>query len=508
MPSILTTRALETHIAAFNANDHELYQQHIPNADAAAWLAERIPLLDCPDADIEETYYFRWWTFRKHIKTTPDGFVITEFLPDVHWSGKYNAINCPAGHHFYEGRWLRDNTILRDYAHYWLRHGGDIRSYSSWIAEAIVAYARVTGDQRLGIDLLPDLIANDQAWDDHRGPDGLYWQMDDRDGMEHSISGKRSPDATGYRVTINSYMFGDALAIAQIATLAGDAMLAQRYQTKAAEIKQLTEQMLWDESAGFFKVLPRVENAKLTDVRELHGYTPWYFNMPGPERAVAWSQLMDPQGFYARFGPTTAEQRHPEFAVAHEGAACQWNGPSWPFSTSVTLTALANLLNGEPQNVITRDDYLKTLDCYTRSHSLKLEDGREVKWIDENLDPYTGEWLARAICKTKTDGQADNRKIQESGKDYNHSTYCDLIINGLIGFRPQRDGSILVNPLVPESWDYFCLDGVAGHGRVMTVLYDRTGERYGRGAGLHVFEGDREIASAPTVSRLHIQPQA
>ena len=40
-----------------------------------AWdfLKENIPLFDCPDKDINEIYYFRWWTYRKHIEETPDG---------------------------------------------------------------------------------------------------------------------------------------------------------------------------------------------------------------------------------------------------------------------------------------------------------------------------------------------------------------------------------------------------------------------------------------------------
>ena len=83
----------------------------------------------------------------------------------------------------------------------------------------------------------------------------------------------------------------------------------------------------------------------LVDVREQHGFTPWYFNLPdaGEGYETAWKQLMDPKGFYAPFGPTTAEQRHPDFKISYEGHECQWNGPSWPLSTAVTLTALANL---------------------------------------------------------------------------------------------------------------------------------------------------------------------
>ena len=48
----------------------------------------------CPDAELEETYYFRWWTFRKHIRQTPQGFVVTEFLAPVRHAGPYNTISC------------------------------------------------------------------------------------------------------------------------------------------------------------------------------------------------------------------------------------------------------------------------------------------------------------------------------------------------------------------------------------------------------------------------------
>ena len=101
---------------------------------------ENIPFFECPDKDIEEIYYFRWWTYRKHIKETPEGFIITEFLPDVSWAGKYNGICCPAWFHFREGRWLHEQRYLNDYAYYWLRGGGDVRSYSFPIANAIYQY--------------------------------------------------------------------------------------------------------------------------------------------------------------------------------------------------------------------------------------------------------------------------------------------------------------------------------------------------------------------------------
>ena len=504
---ILSADKIKQYVEQCNANDDALYVQSIPNAKAAAFLSDNIPLFECPDALFEQCYYFRWWTYRKHIRNTEDGYVITEFLPPVRWAGKHNTISCAAGHHFYEGRWFQDRRYLDDYARFWLRKGGNPRQYSFWIADALLAYVKVSGDKSLAVELLPELVANYEAWErDHRDANGLFWQVDDRDGMECSISGKLSPDNKGYRATINSYMFGDAAAIAEIAIWANQNDLAHAYRLKAAEIKQLTEEILWDEKDSFFKVLPRVPNPNLADVRELHGYTPWYFNLPEQNKSIAWAQLMDPEGFYAPFGPTTAEQRHPEFTITYEGHECMWNGPSWPFSTSITLTALANLLNNYEQDTISKADYFTMLRIYTKCHQRKREDGKILPWIDENINPYNGDWISRTRLKTWENGTWSQQKGgAERGKDYNHSTYNDLIITGLVGLRPRTDDIVDINPLLPpNTWDWFCLDQVNYHGRILTILWDKTGRKYGKGKGLRVLADGKTIAASATLHGLHM----
>ena len=47
---------LRGYVEKFNALDEETCVQAIPNARAYEWLAENIPLLECPDAALEETY--------------------------------------------------------------------------------------------------------------------------------------------------------------------------------------------------------------------------------------------------------------------------------------------------------------------------------------------------------------------------------------------------------------------------------------------------------------------
>ncbi|MGO9111764.1 MAG: MGH1-like glycoside hydrolase domain-containing protein [Thermoguttaceae bacterium] len=501
-PLVLKAEAFRHYVDAFNHNDNELYVQHIPNAAAWEFLKANIPLLDCPDKSIEEIYYFRWWTFRKAIKQTPDGFIITEFLPAVGWAGKHNSINCAAGHHLHEGRWLNDPKYLDDYSLFWFRKGGSVRSYSFWAADSLWSRFLVSGDDRLLKDLLPDLIKNYEAWErDHRDPNGLFWQIDDREGMEVSIGG------SGYRPTINAYMCGDALAIAKIAERFGRKEVAERFRAKATEIRRLTQEKLWDPAAEFFKVLPRGEQRRLSNARELHGYTPWYFNLPDADKSVAWKQIIDPQGFYAPFGLTTAEQRHAKFAISYQGHECQWNGPSWPFATAITLTAMANLLNNYQQDLVHRSDYFDLLKTYTMAQHLKRADGHVVPWIDENLNPANGDWISRTRLKTWKNGTWDPGKGgEERGKDYNHSTYCDLIINGLIGLRPGANETVEVNPLVPAgTWDYFCVDQIRYHSHWLTILYDKTGDRYHKGKGLRVFADGREIASSPSLADVFAQ---
>jgi len=495
------------YVQKFNKNDDELYKQYYPNIQADKFLKDNIPFFECPDKQLEETYYFRWWTYRKHIQRNQEGFVITEFLPKVGWSGKYNTICCAAAHHIREGRWLHDHTILTDYETFWLFKGGSLRIYSFPIADAVYQFNLVNPDKALLSLLYPKLKENFKAWErERKDSTDMFWQDDGKDGMEVSISGALAPNGSGYRATINSNMYADAMALSKIANMLGITSDIEWYKKKADELKSVINSRLWNEKDRFYEVIPKVKDAKFSGTRELHGFTPWYFNIPPAEYSDAWKQIMDTCGFYAPYGPTTAERRSPQFAVSYKGHECQWNGPGWPFATSITLTSLANLLNNYDQTYVSGSDYFKLLKNYSLSHQLKKEDGAIVPWIDENLNPFTGDWLARTRLKTWENGTWDKGKGGiERGKDYNHSTFCDLIISGLIGIRVQEDNSLIVNPLIPVNiWDYFCLDQLFYKNHLITVLYDKNGEKYHKGKGFMVFVDGKLAESASNLCKIKI----
>lgn len=474
----------------------EQERQFLQNQPVVAWpwFTRNIPWIDVPDKGLEEIYYFRWYSFQKHIRPTPDGYIISEYLDDVPWAGKYNAIDAAAEDHLKEARWLRDPDYANQYARFWFSPDGEPTRYSFAAADAVFSVYLANGDKGLVTGLLPALVSNYKTWEKlHQDPNGLFWQIDDRDGMEDSIGG------SGYRPTFNSYMYGDAVAISSIAALNGDHALSLQYGRKAEELRALVEHSLWNPRDQFYETVPRNPDATWVGVRELVGYVPWYFDLPNPEREVAWKQLIDPQGFAGKFGPTTAERRSPRyrFEYPHE---CLWNGPSWPFATTQTLVALANLLNGPPQTVIGAKEYREVLAAYVRSQHIRLANGESIPWIDEDLDPDTGEWIARAILEKAKQAPANR------GRYYNHSGFADLIITGLLGLRPALGNTLVIHPLVSNEWEWFALDSLPYHGHLLTVFYDKTGDRYHRGVGLHVLCDGVEIASeripAPLRARL------
>jgi hypothetical protein len=485
--AVLKADDYKHYVDYFNRMEDENIANAIPNAQAWDWMRDNVPLFACPQDNFEEIFYFRWWTLRKHIVETPQGYVFNEFLVKRSYADSYNMIACAIGHHVREARWLRDQRYLDDYLRVWYRGNegkpmGRLHRFSSWTPAALYDRYLVTGDRDYLVDMLPDLDAGYAHWEENNrlagGPfGGLFWQYDVRDGMEESISGGRR--VKNARPTINSYMYGNAVALAAIARMVGEEAMAAKYDARAAEMKNLVQTKLWDPRAEFFKV--GMENDGLSDAREAIGFIPWYFDLPDPKYAVAWKQLSDPEGFRAPFGLTTAERRSPRFRASGKIRTCEWDGAVWPFATAQTLTGLANLLiDHPPQDAVSTEDYFDALETYVESTYYR---GRP--YIGEYLDEITGYWIM---------GDAERSRY------YNHSTFNDLIINGLVGLRPAEGDAFTVHPLLPDGkWDWFCLDRVPYHGRMLTIVWDKTGEKFGRGAGLRILADGREIAATPVL---------
>lgn len=102
-----------------------------------------------------------------------------------------------------------------------------------------------------------------------------------------------------------------------------------------------------------------------------------------------------------------------------------------------------------------------------------------------------------------------NAPTRDMGNDYFHSTFCDLVLSGLIGIRPELNGTLHLRPLVPASagWDHFAADHVLVHGRVLSVVWDASGAHYDPArfaAGLSVLVDGKVVAKRATLGPLTI----
>lgn len=220
----------------------------------------------------------------------------------------------------------------------------------------------------------------------------------------------------------------------------------------------------------------KLAKGKLANAREAIGFIPWDFNLPDdkPEYALAWNQLLDTAGFDAPWGLTTAERRNPTFRTRGTGHSCEWDGALWPFATSQTLKGLSNLLtNYKNTGKMNAEVFYDELHTYAKSHT---KNGKP--YLGEYQDEKNGEWL-----------KGDNPR----SSFYNHSTFCDLIINDLIGIKPRADEILELYPLIPKGkWDWFKLDNLSYHGKTITIKWDKTGKKYNQGKGLYVYVNGKE----------------
>jgi hypothetical protein len=476
----------------------------------APWFEKNIPFFDCSDPQITRIYYYRWQLYKSHLKDLGErGYIVTEFLDDVGWALKpYQSLNDATPFHIGEGRWLRNNRYLDDYINF-MCSGGNDRHFSEAITAAVYARYLANGDRAFAIKNLDAMKHIYQLWSDHYDASkGLYFIEPLLDATEYSIA---SIDASGgkdgflhgdaFRPTINSFMFANAEAISKLAALAGDPDTSKAFSEKAARLRDLVQTNLWNERLQHFTDRFKANNQfvhywDFIRGRELAGFVPWSFELPdsNPKYNVAWTHLLSTNEFAGPYGLRTVEpsyeyymrQYRYETVNGKKQPECQWNGPSWPFDTTLVLDGMANLLNDYTQNVVHADDYVRLLKQYTQQHYLNGQPD-----LQEDYNPDTGKVIVGL----------------PRSHHYNHSKYNDLIITGLVGLRPRANNILEINPLIPtdphstNSIDYFCLENVPYHGQSVTIVYDSDGKHYKKGAGLSVYVNGRQVLAPSGLGR-------
>ncbi|MES2810590.1 MAG: hypothetical protein V4619_18285 [Bacteroidota bacterium] len=504
------------------------------------FLLGNIPLFLSSDTAISKVYNYRWWMISKHLKQyhdpydSKDYWVVTEFFGVKPWASLSGAITCPAGQQFYDVRWLRDDKYLKSYADYFMsgsasklnqRENGNFLTYlsrpeslhfSSWMINGVDAFQKIHPDNKWLHGVLPDMERHQQMLDSlftvkspNAKTDGMYKIRDLYDGMEFSLSAvlgliksdgayslytadnwrnyylgwgttdnaDRSAQAKDYpkafrkgypdyylaRPSVNSYAYGNLLSLSDLywedeANYEKGTKSAY-YAAKAGKLRQKVLDVLWNKDDQFFNTYSAGDNEfgardYEARVRESVGYTPWYFNLiPASQYntySKAWQMFSSPKGFQNASGMTTAERQHPYY----NEQAYAWNGRGWPFENSVVYKGYANYLR----------DYKKTS---TAAEKQVLYDNIvQLAKLHGSKELNIGEWYIPS-----------NGKTFGGERDYFHSTFPDIIIEDLLGFKSSHKNKFSVSPLLPEGeWDFFYLGNIRYHGHDVDIVWKKDWE--------------------------------
>jgi len=497
-----------------------------------SWLDGNLAYFDCSDPWVRRMYYHRAYVLRKNMLDPKLGRMQWPTQSEGRWRSKWypNVISYGAAHQVREARWLRDPKYWQGHLRTWVENekaggvypchvttkGPAGGQYADWISSTAWDGYLVHPDQGFLSQVVDKLAANVRGWQREydRDGDGLL-QVDSHwwTGMEYQPSFfffsdyKVSKDfvqparqVSLERVDLTAYNYGNAVATARIYRRLGQPAKAQEFDDLASKIAGAVMGKMWRPDKQFFYSL-RAQDDAVADVKEVIGVYPFYFGMVpwGEGYESAWRSILDPGQFWTKWPVASASRECPAYSQTNwpgDGRAmgCMWNGPTWPHANSLVMTAMARTLRAtRDRNVagspLERQHLWALFTSFTRAQ-FRNQDLR-YPWTGEFYNGDTGQW-------------------KTAERDYNHSTWLDILIPDLLGLVPRDDDVLEIDPLLPDSaLSFFILDGQRYHGRDLTIVWDGgapgSPDRFGDGRrGLDLYVDARLAASSPGLSRLQV----
>ncbi len=498
--------------------------------DYQSWFDSNLAYFDCSDPFIRKMYYHRAYVLRKNMLDPKLGRMQWPAQSEGRWRSTWypNVISYGAGHQVREARWLRDPAYWQGHLRTWAENektdgvypshvtpgGPSGGQYTDWITSTAWEGQLVHPDARFLSEVVDELAANVRGWQKVYDPDGdglllvdSHWWT----GMEYQPSffafsgfkvsrdfSQPAAQVSLERVDLTAYNFGNALAVARIYRKLGQPAKAREFDELAAKISSAVLEKMWRPEKQFFFSL-RASDKAVADVKEVIGVYPFYFGMvpwgKGYERA--WSSIIDPAQFWTKWPVASASRECPAFSQTNwpgdgRAAGCMWNGPTWPHANSLVMTAMARTLRATRDHKVVSSP-LEAGHLWELFFSFTKAQFRN----QDLIYPWTGEFY-----------NGDTGEWKTAERDYNHSTWLDVLIPDLLGLVPRDDRVIEVDPLLPEDrLSYFILDGQRYRGHDVTIVWDSPGagspDRFGDGRkGLDLYVDGKLVASSPRIARL------
>jgi hypothetical protein len=466
-----------------------------------SWFDNNLAAFQCADPMVQKMFYHRVYNLRKNMLNPHLGALKWQTQSEGRWRSTWypNVISYGAAHQVREARWLADPSYWTGHIRTWANNqkpdhvypshvtpaGPAGGQYTDWITASAWDGFLVHPDKAVLSEIADKLADNVRGWQATCDPDGDGLLMVDSHwwtGMEYQPSFfffsnyETSADfyqpakpVTLERVDLTAYNYGNAVAVSHIYKLLGQPDKAKEFDALAEKIRKAVAQKMWRKDTRFFYSL-RADDDEVANVKEIIGVYPFYFGMfaPGEGFEAAWDSVLDPGQFWTPWPVASVSKECPAYSqdgwpqANNRAVACMWNGPTWPHANSIVMTAMARTLRSdrilakEKASPLSREKLWELFQSFTKA-----------QYRNQDLNyPWTGEFY---------NGESGVWKTAE--RDYNHSTWLDILIPELIGMVPRDDEVLELDPLLPpNALAHFTLDGQRYHGHDVTVAWDAPGD--------------------------------
>lgn len=338
-------------------------------------------------------------------------------------------------------------------------------AYANFFAWAVYEYILTSGDIKTAREVLPALKRQVEAWRVNYGNvnDLLMRQT------VHQLTGKEYQPSYWYfhaypenptdpsmltplkRVDMSVDFVMNLRGVSGLCGLLGYPADAKKYADLALRAGNDIRSKMWDASSGYFYDLHHETDQKAY-VKNITSFYPAWAGL-SPQGAIEKLFSTD----FSTFCPfPSISTDEPMFSPSggwkgnyFKGRnGCVWNGPSWPYTNSLMLDALAR------ESKLHAHCYDKQFAQLLHSFCLQHYADRDLArhGLSEHYNPLTGEALSGEV-------------------DYLHSYFLDLVIRHMAGLHATAEG-LQFEPIQLKGFE-LTLTNVGFRGRNLTIILSK-----------------------------------
>ncbi|MBB6730676.1 hypothetical protein H7C18_07140 [Cohnella sp. CBP 2801] len=483
---------------------------------------DRAPSFVSNEPLLDKTWQYRWYVLRHNLAHPGIGnlrhplfyegrshkMTKRPYAPEGWEFSKMIPLTVPM--HLLESRWHHDAEYGEGSIRNMLANQGEdgfypatfvnktLHSYANFFGWAVYQFYLVHRDRELVRELLPSLkkqIEGEAAKLGNSADTLIIEYVHQHTGKEYQPSywyfhdyPKDPKDPSAYtplkRVDRSIYHYLNCRGAAELCRLLDDPD-AERFAGWADRVRDDVLDKMWDEPSRFFYDLHHETDRKAM-VKNIVGFYPYWAGVTDAGHAEGLNRLFRTEEFATPCPFPSVSADCPVYTA--EGGwqglflkgrnGCVWDGPTWPYTNSVVLDALA----GESKRGGHRYD--EAFGRWFREFSLLHYSSRDLgrPYLVEHYNSRTGEAISDEA-------------------DYNHSYYIDLVVRHIAGLNAEAD-RIVLDP-VDIGLRHFDLDNVRIAGRNVRVSYRRPDPGApAENDGYRLYADGREVLRSDSLTRM------